>query len=90
MLMIENFNDFVGKKKVQNNRGYEHLYAENISTIINLLQECIKNKHTHTDRNYSYRTIADYMYNVLEMREVTEDSLRKIVKRVATANDLEL
>jgi hypothetical protein len=88
--MIENFNDFVSKKKVQNNRGYEHLYAENISTIINLLQECIKNKHTHTDRNYSYRTIADYMYNVLEMREVTEDSLRKIVKRVATANDLEL
>ena len=88
--MIENFNDFVGKKKVQNNRGYEHLYPENLPTIINLLQECIKNKHTHVDRNYSYRSIADYMYNVLKMREVTEESLRKIVKRVATANDLEL
>jgi hypothetical protein len=30
------------------------------------------------------------MYNALKMREVTEESLRKIVKRVATANDLEL
>ena len=78
------------KKKIQNNRGYEQLYAENVPTIINLLKECKKNKHTHTDRNYSYRTIAEYMYNVLEMREVTEESLRKIVKRIATANDLEL
>jgi hypothetical protein len=30
------------------------------------------------------------MYDVLEMREVTEESLRKIVKRIALANDLEL
>ena len=87
--MIENFNDFVGKKKVQNNRGYEHLYAENIPTIINLLEECKKNRVTHEDRNYSYRSIAEYMYEVLEMREVTEESLRKIVKRIAIANDLE-
>jgi len=87
--MVKNFNDFVSNKKVQNNRGYEQLYAENIPTIINLLQECKKNKHTHTDKNYSYRTIAEYMYDVLEMREVTEESLRKIVKRIAIANDLE-
>jgi|TARA_B100001094_G_scaffold157807_1_gene152754 hypothetical protein len=87
--MIENFNDFVGKKKVQNNRGYEHLYAKNIPTIINLLKECKKNRVTHEDKNYSYRTIAQYMYEVLEMREVTEESLRKIVKRIAIANDLE-
>ena len=87
--MVENFNDFVGKKKIQNNRGYEQLYAENIPTIINLLKECKKNRVTHEDRNYSYRSIAEYMYEVLEMREVTEESLRKIVKRIAIANDLE-
>ena len=87
--MIENFNDFVGKKKVQNNRSYENLYAKNIPTIINLLEECKKNRVTHEDRNYSYRSIAEYMYEVLEMREVTEESLRKIVKRIAIANDLE-
>jgi len=87
--MVENFNDFVGKKKIQNNRGYEQLYAKNIPTIINLLKECKKNRHTHEDKNYSYRSIAEYMYEILEMREVTEESLRKIVKRIAIANDLE-
>tara|TARA_R110000823_G_scaffold106487_4_gene225087 strand:- start:520 stop:786 length:267 start_codon:yes stop_codon:yes gene_type:complete len=87
--MVENFNDFVGNKKVQNNRSYENLYAKNIPTIINLLEECKKNRVTHEDRNYSYRSIAEYMYEVLEMREVTEESLRKIVKRIAIANDLE-
>tara|TARA_R110002020_G_scaffold90794_3_gene221037 strand:+ start:319 stop:585 length:267 start_codon:yes stop_codon:yes gene_type:complete len=87
--MVKNFNDFVGNKKLQNNRSYENLYAKNIPTIINLLEECKKNRHSHEDRNYSYRSIAEYMYEVLEMREVTEESLRKIVKRIAIANDLE-
>ena len=76
--MVKNFNDFVGNKKVQNNRSYENLYAKNIPTIIILLEECKKNRHSHED-----------MYEVLEMREVTEESLRKIVKRIAIANDLE-
>jgi hypothetical protein len=87
--MVKNFNDFVGNKKLQNNRSYENLYAKNIPTIINLLKECKKNRVTHEDKNYSYRSIAEYMYEVLEMREVTEESLRKIVKRIAIANDLE-
>ena len=87
--MVKNFNDFVGNKKLQNNRSYENLYEKNIPTIINLLEECKKNRVTHEDRNYSYRSIAEYMYEVLEMREVTTEGLRKIVKRIAIANDLE-
>ena len=87
--MVKNFNDFVGNKKLQNNRSYENLYAKNIPTIINLLEECKKNRVTLEDRNYSYRSIAEYMYEVLEMREVTTEGLRKIVKRIAIANDLE-
>ena len=57
--------------------------------MIENFNECKKNRVTHEDRNYSYRSIAEYMYEVLEMREVTEESLRKIVKRIAIANDLE-
>ena len=87
--MVKNFNDFVGNKKLQNNRRYENLYAKKIPKIINLLDECNKNRVTHEDRNYSYRSIAEYMYEVLEMREVTTEGLRKIVKRIAIDNDLE-
>ena len=46
--MVKNFNDFVGNKKLQNNRSYENLYAKNIPTIINLLEEWDNIENTHS------------------------------------------
>ena len=90
--MNKNFDDFIDKKAKQlPNRRYEVRYPQNVPIIIDLLEQCVeKKKTTQNHFLYSYRSIAEYMYDVLEMREVTEESLRKIVKRIALANDLEL
>lgn len=90
--MDKNFDDFIDKKAKQlPNRRYEVRYPQNVKIIINLLEVCVEKKKT--ERNhflYSYRSIAEYMYDVLEHREATKEGLRKAVARIAKEYQLEL
>ena len=90
--MDKNFDDFIDKKAKQlPNRRYEVRYPQNVKIILNLLEICVEKKKT--ERNhflYSYRSIAEYMYDVLEHREATKEGLRRAIARIAKEHKLEL
>ena len=90
--MDKNFDDFIDKKAKQlPNRRYEVRYPQNLKIIINLLKICVeKKKTTQNHFLYSYRSIAEYMYDVLEHREATKEGLRKAISRIAKEHNLEL
>lgn len=90
--MVKNFDDFISEKaSVLPNRRYEYRYPENVKLIVDLLQQCVEKKKTTVNHYlYSYRSIADYMYEELNHTEVTKDSLRKAVARIAKEHNLEL
>jgi hypothetical protein len=90
--MNKNFDDFIDKKAKQlPNRRYEVRNPQNVPIILDLLKLCVEKKKT--ERNhflYSYRSIAEYMYDVLEHREATKEGLRRAVARIAKEHKLEL
>ena len=90
--MDKNFDDFINKKAKQlPNRRYEVRYPQNIKIILNLLEICVEKKKTEPNHFlYSYRSIAEYMYDVLEHREATKEGLRRAISRIAKENNLEL
>ena len=90
--MDKNFDDFIDKKAKQlPNRRYEVRYPQNIKIILNLLEICVEKKKTEPNHFlYSYRSIAEYMYDVLEHREATKEGLRKAIARIAKEHNLEL
>ena len=90
--MDKNFDDFIDKKAKQlPNRRYEVRYPQNVPIIINLLEQCVEKKKTTPNHFlYSYRSIAEYMYDVLEHREATKEGLRRAISRIAKENNLEL
>ena len=90
--MDKNFDDFIDKKAKQlPNRRYEVRYPQNIKIILNLLEICVEKKKTEPNHFlYSYRSIAEYMYDVLEHREATKEGLRRAISRIAKENNLEL
>jgi len=90
--MNKGFDHFIDQKSKQlPNRRYEFRYPENTEIIINLLQECVQKRKTRPNSFlYSYRSIAEYMYDECQMHEVTKEGLRKAISRIAKENDLEL
>ena len=90
--MNKNFDDFIDKKAKQlPNRRYEVRYPQNLKIIINLLEICVEKKKTTPNHFlYSYRSIAEYMYDVLEHREATKEGLRRAIARIAKEYKLEL
>ena len=90
--MNKNFDDFIDKKAKQlPNRRYEVRYPQNVPIIINLLEQCVEKKKTTPNHFlYSYRSIAEYMYDVLEHREATKEGLRRAIARIAKEYELEL
>jgi len=90
--MNKNFDDFINKKAKQlPNRRYEVRYPENLKIIINLLEICVEKKKTTPNHFlYSYRSIAEYMYDVLEHRQATKEGLRRAISRIAKEHNLEL
>jgi hypothetical protein len=90
--MDKNFDDFIDKKAKQlPNRRYEVRYPQNIKIILNLLEICVEKKKTTPNHFlYSYRSIAEYMYDVLEHREATKEGLRRAISRIAKEHNLEL
>lgn len=90
--MDKNFDDFIDKKAKQlPNRRYEVRYPENVKIIVNLLEQCVEKKKTTPNHYlYSYRSIAEYLYDECQMLEVTKESLRKAISRIAKDYNLEL
>jgi hypothetical protein len=90
--MDKNFDDFIDKKAKQlPNRRYEVRYPENVKIIVNLLEQCVEKKKTTPNHYlYSYRSIAEYLYDECQMLEVTKDGLRKAIARIAKDYNLEL
>ena len=90
--MDKNFDDFIDKKAKQlPNRRYEVRYPQNVPIIINLLEQCVEKKKTTPNHFlYSYRSIAEYMYDVLGHREATKEGLRRAISRIAKEHNLEL
>ena len=90
--MDKNFDDFIDKKAKQlPNRRYEVRYPQNVKIILNLLEVCVEKKKTEPNHFlYSYRSIAEYMYDVLEHREATKEGLRRAISRIAKEHNLEL
>ena len=90
--MDKNFDDFIDKKAKQlPNRRYEMRYPENVKIIVNLLEQCVEKKKTTPNHYlYSYRSIAEYLYDECQMLEVTKDGLRKAIARIAKDYNLEL
>lgn len=90
--MVKDFDAFISEKASElPNRRYEQRYPHHVKLIIKLLSICHEKKKTTVNHYlYSYRSIAEYMYDVLEHREVTKDGLRKAVARVAKEHKLEL
>ena len=90
--MNKNFDDFIDKKAKQlPNRRYEVRYPQNLKIIINLLEICVEKKKTKPNHFlYSYRSIAEYMYDVLEHREATKEGLSRAISRIAKEHNLEL
>jgi hypothetical protein len=90
--MNKNFDDFIDKKAKQlPNRRYEVRYPQNLPIILDLLEQCVEKKKTeHNHFLYSYRSIAEYMYDVLEHREATKEGLRRAISRIAKEHKLEL
>lgn len=90
--MNKGFDHFIDQKSKQlPNRRYEVRYPQNTKIIINLLEQCVEKKKTETNRYlYSYRSIAEYMYDECQMHEVTKEGLRKAISRIAKEYDLEL
>ena len=90
--MDKNFDDFIDKKAKQlPNRRYEVRYPQNVPIIIDLLEICVEKKKI--ERNhflYSYRSIAEFMYEILEHREATKEGLRRAISRIAKEHNLEL
>ena len=58
--------------------------------IKNLLKECHEKRTSTMWSLYSYRSIAEYMYYGLEMKEISFEGLRKAISRIAKDNNLEL
>ena len=90
--MNKNFDDFIDKKAKQlPNRRYEVRYPQNLQIILDLLEQCVEKKKTTPNHFlYSYRSIAEYMYDVLEHREATKEGLRRAISRIAKEHKLEL
>jgi len=90
--MDKNFDDFINKKAKQlPNRRYEVRYPENVKIIVNLLEQCVEKKKTTPNHYlYSYRSIAEYLYDECQMLEVTKEGLRKAISRIAKDYNLEL
>jgi len=90
--MDKNFDDFINKKAKQlPNRRYEVRYPENVKIIVNLLEQCVEKKKTTPNHYlYSYRSIAEYLYDECQMLEVTKEGLRKAIARIAKDYNLEL
>jgi len=90
--MDKNFDDFIDKKAKQlPNRRYEVRYPENVKIIVNLLEQCVEKKKTTPNHYlYSYRSIAEYLYDECQMLEVTKEGLRKAIARIAKDYNLEL
>ena len=90
--MDKNFNDFIDKKAKQlPNRRYEVRYPQNVPIIIDLLEQCVEKKKTTPNHFlYSYRSIAEYLYDDCQMHEVTKEGLRKAIARIAKEYQLEL
>ena len=90
--MDKNFDDFIDKKAKQlPNRRYEVRYPKNVKIIVNLLEQCVEKKKTTPNHYlYSYRSIAEYLYDECQMLEVTKDGLRKAIARIAKDYNLEL
>ena len=90
--MDKNFDNFIDKKAKQlPNRRYEVRYPENVKIIVNLLEQCVEKKKTTPNHYlYSYRSIAEYLYDECQMLEVTKDGLRKAIARIAKDYNLEL
>ena len=90
--MDKNFDDFIDKKAKQlPNRRYEVRYPQNVPIIIILLEQCVEKKKTTPNHYlYSYRSIADYLYDECQMIEVTKEGLRRAISRIAKENNLEL
>ena len=90
--MDKNFDDFIDKKAKQlPNRRYEVRYPQNVPIIIDLLKICVeKKKTTQNHFLYSYRSIAEFMYEVLKHREATKEGLRRAISRIAKEHNLEL
>ena len=90
--MDKNFDDFIDKKAKQlPNRRYEVRYPQNVPIIIDLLEQCVEKKKTTPNHFlYSYRSIAEYMYDVLEHREATKEGLRRAIARIAKEYELDL
>jgi len=86
------FEDYVEAKqtKIKKYRKYELRYPENTQIIIDCLKKSLEKEDTHDNINFSYLSIAEYMYYALDKKEVSVEGLRKIVARIATENDLEL
>lgn len=90
--MNKGFEHFIDKKSKQlPNRRYEVRFPQNTKIIIDLLEQCVEKKKTTTNHFlYSYRSIAEYMYDECQMHEVTKEGLRKAISRIAKEYDLEL
>ena len=90
--MDKNFENFIDKKAKQlPNRRYEVRYPQNLKIIINLLEICVEKKKTTPNHFlYSYRSIAEYLYDECQMIEVTKEGLRRAISRIAKENNLEL
>jgi len=86
------FDEFIQNKqiKIKKQRKYELRYPENTALIIQLLKECLTKEDTHDNINYSYLSIAEYLYYEKKQQQVSLEGLRKIVARIAVENELEL
>tara|TARA_R100000734_G_C3270689_1_gene66740 strand:- start:131 stop:403 length:273 start_codon:yes stop_codon:yes gene_type:complete len=90
--MANNFDDFIDKKaKKLPNRRYEVRYPQNVPIILDLLEQCVEKKATTKNHFlYSYRSIAEYLYDECKFHECTKEGLRKAIARIAKENNLEL
>tara|TARA_R100001460_G_scaffold55413_1_gene94776 strand:+ start:722 stop:988 length:267 start_codon:yes stop_codon:yes gene_type:complete len=88
---MDSFEQFIDKKRNKSpNRAYEAKYPQHLTLIKDLLKECHEKRTSTMWSLYSYRSIAEYMYYGLEMKEISLEGLRKAISRIAKDNNLEL
>ena len=88
---MTDFDEFVEKKRLKlPNRRYEYKYPKNVDLIKKLLQECLEKRTSTMWSLYSYRSIAEYLYDECQMHEATKEGLRRAIARIAKEYELEL
>lgn len=85
-----NLETFVNEKKISSRRKFENKYPAYTKIIIDLLKEAHTKQNEPGAYRYNYLTLAEYCNLHLGFNMVSTEGLRKIIARIAIANNLTL